>query len=151
MAAMQREVTRMAHDADAHTTVARVRLYDGEDRASQRLGFNCRAEDFLDLESIGQFVRDLRTDNGEPVHTVSELRRLYSADKPFVTAAYEVQPPLSEKTQHALGQLLVDGAFLRDRDTRPEGIVFLDNTGNQQPDHPLDSGRAVIAQTPIRP
>jgi len=139
----------MAHEADSNTTVARVRLYDGENAAGQMIGFNCRAEDFLDLDAIGTFICDFRHPNG-PIYQVSERLQLDSVDKPFVTAAYEVQPPLDAHAQHALGEMLVAGAFLQDSDRQPEGSMLIDNTGNQQPDHPLDTGRTVIARTPVR-
>jgi hypothetical protein len=149
MIATQREALFMTHEADSKTTVARVRLYDGENPASQRIGFNCRAEDFLDLDAIGTFIRDFRRPNG-PAYQVSERLQLDSVDRPYVTAAYEVQPPLDANAQHALGEMLVAGAFLRDADHQPEGSMLIDNTGNQQPDHPLDTGRTVIARTPVR-
>jgi hypothetical protein len=150
MTAMQRETTFVAHQADANTTVARVRLYDGKSPASQRIGFNCRAEDFLDLDAISDYIRDYRHHDGS-TYQVSERLPLDSVDRPYVTAAYEVHPPLAADTQEALGAMLVAGAFLYDSDRRPEGSMLIDNTGNQQPDHPFDTGRYVIAQTPIRP
>lgn len=149
----QRELASQAHEADTRTTVARLRLYDAEASGGQMLGFNCRAEDFLNVDMVGDYLRSYgrQSDGTEtPLYEVSELQRLNSADKPFVTAAYEVHPPLDPETQHNLGQLLVEGTFLRDSARMPEGIMLIDNTGNQQPDHPLDRGRQVIAQTPVR-
>lgn len=140
-----------AHPNDALTTVARVRLYDGSERDSQRLGFNCRAEDFLNLEAIGAYLRSISDENNRPVHTVSALEALDSIDKPYVTAAYELSPPLSEETRQHLGNMLVAGAFWQDPNDTPEGVMLIDNTGTQQPDSPLDTGRSVISRTPVRP
>lgn len=149
MTALQHELTG-AHPSDAQTTVARVRLYDVETCDTQRLGFNCRAEDFLNLTAIGDYLRSIKDDNDKPAHTVSELVGLDSIDKPFVTAAYELSPPLSEASQQHLGEMLVAGAFWQDPNDTPEGVMLIENTGKQQPDSPLDTGRAVINQTPVR-
>lgn len=135
------------HPLDPKTTAARIRLYDGEIPATQRLGFNCLAADFLNLEAIGEYIRDFRPHEGAPAHEVSDLTTVSSVDKPFVTALYEVRPPMSAELRVALGQQLIAGTFWRDAERQPEGIAFLDNTGTQQPDHPFDSGRSVIAQT----
>lgn len=150
MTALQHELST-AHPSDALTTVARVRLYDTEARDTQRLGFNCRAEDFLNLTAIGDYLRSIKDDKNTSAHTVSELMDLDSIDKPFVTAAYEVSPPLSEESQQRLGELLVAGTFWRDPSDTPEAVMLIDNTGLHQPDSPMDRGRAVINQTPVRP
>lgn len=144
MTTMQ-EHTLPAHPADQMTTVARVRLYDGPDRDSQSIGFNCRAEDYLDLGAIGTYVRE------KLGYDVAELQPRSSLDKPFVTAALEVRPPLALADAGALGHLLVQGEFSQPNADQLEGIMLIDNTGNQQPDHPLDRGRDVINETPIQP
>lgn len=141
-----------AHPSDVLTTVARVRLYDDGEPDRQYLGFNCRAADFLQLDQIANYIGELRhADDDQPAYKVSELYPLASADKPFVVAAYEVQPPLSREHAAQLGQLLIEGAFLADAARQPEGIMLIDNTGSQQPDDPMDTGRSILAQTPIRP
>lgn len=152
MANKNRSVLYPAHRSDAHTTVARVRLYDDDEPSRQYLGFNCRAADFLQFDQIASYIRSLRhSDDDQPAYKVGELQPLASADKPFVIAAYELQPPLSSEHAAQLGQLLVDGTFLTDAARQPEGIMLVDNTGDQQPDHPMDTGRRVVAQTPIHP
>ncbi len=141
---MKTQYEMLAHDADAMTTVARVRVYDGDDNPNtQMLGFNCRAEEFLDIDMIADCIASTGREVGTP-----EPRS--SVEKPFVTEAFWVSPPLDAGAMKQLGRQLVEGMFLRDADNALEGMMLIDNSGNQLPDHPLDTGKEVVEKTEPR-